>query len=181
MSRSGPAGPELVRAEQVGVDLGGHRVLDGVDLLVRPGQLVAVTGPSGVGKTTLLRAVVGLVPLRRGTVRRTDRMAMVFQDPRLLPWRSVIDNITFGLGRPATAQERRRGEDLLSRLGLGGQGPARPGDLSGGCGDGWRWPERCWCSPACWWSTSPSPTWMMHWLTRWRPQWSPMWPMVEES
>jgi zinc transport system ATP-binding protein len=77
---SGPAAPSaspVIEARGVTVDLGGHRVLDGVDLIVPAGDFVGLVGPNGSGKTTLLRSILGLVPLTRGEVR------LLGSDPRL--------------------------------------------------------------------------------------------------
>lgn len=103
-----------------------------VDLVVDAGEVVAVVGPSGVGKTTLLRTAAGLVAPLAGEVRLRGRAATVFQDARLLPRRSVLANTLFGLGRAATAAEEARARSLLARLDLAGTEGAVPAELSGG-------------------------------------------------
>ena len=76
-------------------------VLAGLDLTVRRGEFVAIVGESGVGKSTLLRVLIGLARPSAGRVRVDTStpapMALVFQDSRLLPWRRVIANVAFGL------------------------------------------------------------------------------------
>src|SRR2546429_8444363 len=81
------------------------RAVQGVDLTVRPGELLAIVGPSGCGKTTFLNAVDGLIPVAGGSLTLDGReirspgrdRAMVFQQPGLLPWRTVLGNVIFGV------------------------------------------------------------------------------------
>ena len=78
---------------------GEHLVLQNVDLSVSPKQRIALMGPSGVGKTTLLRIVLGLLKPDSGTVENCfSRTAAVFQEPRLLPWRTALQNVNLVLG-----------------------------------------------------------------------------------
>jgi NitT/TauT family transport system ATP-binding protein len=115
---------------------------DGVDLVVRPGEFVAIVGPSGCGKTTFLNAVDGLQPISRGTLTLDGQeitkpgrdRAMVFQQPGLLPWRTVLGNVLFGL-----EAQHRMGNDAVARarqqieiVGLKGFEDAYPLELSGG-------------------------------------------------
>jgi NitT/TauT family transport system ATP-binding protein len=118
-------------------------VLDQVDLSIPGGGIVALIGPNGCGKSTLLRVIAGLLAPTDGQARLDGspidgpdpRIGLVFQEPRLLPWRSAADNITYPLelsGWPAA----RRAERLAMLTGLVGLDPlsatARPAALSGG-------------------------------------------------
>src|SRR5207344_909069 len=99
-------------------------VLRDFTLDVPAGRFVAIIGPSGVGKSTLLRVIAGLLPPTTGRVtirtRRDDRrlpVAMVFQDARLLPWRKVASNVAFGLehGRFGADERHEKAEAALAR------------------------------------------------------------------
>ena len=107
----------------------GRPVLDGVDLSIAPGQFVALLGRSGSGKSTLLRIVAGLDDAYTGTVRTPGRPAVAFQDPRLLPWKRVLANVTLGLRRPHAPGAARA---ALAEVGLQGHTDAWPRTLSGG-------------------------------------------------
>src|SRR5260221_2769743 len=115
---------------------------DGVDLTVRSGEFVAIVGPSGCGKTTFLNAVDGLQPISAGSLTLDGRditkpgpdRAMVFQQPGLLPWRTVLGNVLFGIEAQRTmdrdAVERAKQE--IELVGLKGFEDAYPLELSGG-------------------------------------------------
>lgn len=116
-------------------------VLDAVDLRVRAGEFVVLVGPSGCGKTTLLRVVAGFArpasgtALVRGAAPRPGRGAgVVFQQPRLFPWRTVGGNLGFALARHGVPRSRRpdRIAELLDRVGLSGMAGRRTWELSGG-------------------------------------------------
>jgi NitT/TauT family transport system ATP-binding protein len=84
--------------EQVGHAYLGRTVLDAIDIAVDPGEIVALVGPSGCGKSTLAHIAAGVTePLRGRVTRAYRRHAMVFQDPRLLPWATALDNIAYPL------------------------------------------------------------------------------------
>ena len=116
--------------------------LDGLSLDVAGGEIVALIGPNGCGKSTFLRVAAGLLAPERGQVlldgrpitEPDDRIGLVFQEPRLLPWRSVARNITYPLelaGWPADRRAARLGE-LLDAVGLEGADELRPVQMSGG-------------------------------------------------
>jgi len=116
------------------------RALDGVSLAVEPGEIVAVVGGSGCGKSTLLRLVSGLDNPTQGQVALDgdtiasphEKIGIVFQEPRLLPWLTVADNVGFGLaGRPRTERAERVVRQL-DRVGLSEKANVWPRELSGG-------------------------------------------------
>jgi sulfonate transport system ATP-binding protein len=108
---------------------GDRHVLRGIDLRLRSGEFVALLGRSGSGKSTLLRALAGLDPETVGEVRVPSRRAVVFQDPRLLPWATVLDNVVLGLDRRGAADA---GRQALTEVGLAGHEDDWPKTLSGG-------------------------------------------------
>lgn len=105
-----------------------QRVLENLSLALPMGRAGAVVGPSGCGKTTLLRIIAGLDTDYRGSVRLPagGRLGMVFQEPRLLPWRSVIDNLR--IAAPRASEDALAA--LLARLGLAEHAGHFPGELS---------------------------------------------------
>jgi NitT/TauT family transport system ATP-binding protein len=116
--------------------------LRGIDLEVGDGEFVAVLGRSGCGKSTLLRLISGLLPVSAGEVRvsgervtkpRRD-IAMMFQKPALLPWRSVLDNVLLPMQifGDKKADHRDRAQQLLRMTGLSGFEKRLPHELSGG-------------------------------------------------
>ncbi|SEB79168.1 sulfonate transport system ATP-binding protein [Paramicrobacterium humi] len=118
-----------------------HTVLRDIDLAVRPGEVVAILGSSGCGKSTLLRIAGGLDSATHGSalidgrpVTRFDaRTAVGFQEPRLLPWRSITDNVALGLPpRTPKAIGRARVDRLIGLVGLGDFHGHRPREISGG-------------------------------------------------
>lgn len=108
---------------------GANTILDGLDLEIAPGEFIALLGPSGSGKTTLLRTLAGLDPADGQDVTTPGARAVVFQDPRLLPWKRVWKNVTLGL---KGADPRGQAEAALREVGLGHRLDAWPSTLSGG-------------------------------------------------
>jgi sulfonate transport system ATP-binding protein len=119
----------VVRVRGLTRAFGDAVVLDGLDLELRAGEFVALLGHSGSGKTTLLRILAGLDAAIGGDVRTGGTPAVVFQEPRLLPWRSVIQNVALGL---RDADPLGRARRALAEVGLEGRETAWPRQLSGG-------------------------------------------------
>jgi sulfonate transport system ATP-binding protein len=118
----------------------GVRALDGISMQVELGEIVAVVGGSGCGKSTLLRAISGLDRPSQGTVvldgtrilAPHEKIGMIFQEPRLLPWLSVADNVGFGLADRPKSERRARVHDAIERVGLADKATVWPRELSGG-------------------------------------------------
>ena len=135
-----------IRLRGVGRRFGERPVLNDLDLDVEAGEIIAIVGPSGCGKSTLLRQVGGLDQPDSGTVdiddsptRPTDqRCAIAFQEPRLLPWRTLRQNVELGLpkgdrgNKRDKAAGRARITELLDLVGLGSSAGLRPRQVSGG-------------------------------------------------
>ncbi|MEM1336018.1 MAG: ATP-binding cassette domain-containing protein [Actinomycetota bacterium] len=123
--------PSLLRAERLVAGRGSFRTAP-LDLDVRPGDVVAIVGPSGSGKTSILRTLAGVAEPWSGSVVGSSRCAVCFQEPRLLPWRTVIENVLFGLGRRPHDADRARAISELERLDIGELADRHVADLSGG-------------------------------------------------
>jgi len=131
-----------VRFEGVGRTFSpGSPVLQDVDLEVAAGEVIAILGPSGCGKSTLLRIAAGLDTASAGSVLIDGRpvsgidtrCAVAFQEPRLLPWRTIAANVALGLPRgTARTAARHAVEELLALVGLTAHASSRPREVSGG-------------------------------------------------
>jgi sulfonate transport system ATP-binding protein len=123
-----PVGP-AVRLRGFERRFGEVTVLRDLDLDIAAGELVALLGASGSGKTTLLRTLAGLDPAGGQDVTTPAAKAVVFQEPRLMPWKKVWKNVVLGLRGP---EPRARAEAALREVGLGHRLDAWPATLSGG-------------------------------------------------
>lgn len=150
MSQSQPeiaAGTTIVTVDHVRLDYHKEKeplpVLVDVSMKAASDELVAITGPSGCGKSTLLRIIAGLIKPTAGSVQVLDSevngprddISMVFQNFVLLPWRTALENVVFGLtSRSDLTEERKitKAENALEIAGLSGFESVYPGELSGG-------------------------------------------------
>jgi sulfonate transport system ATP-binding protein len=118
----------------------GVHALDEVSLEVAPGELLVIIGGSGSGKSTLLRAASGLDVPTKGRVALDgvnitaphERIGIIFQEPRLLPWLHVAGNVGFGLQDRPKAERQKRVTFAIERVGLADKAGAWPRELSGG-------------------------------------------------
>jgi thiamine transport system ATP-binding protein len=133
----------MLRLERCVIENGTFRLK--ADLAINPGRIIAVIGPSGEGKTTLLEAVAGFLPLAEGEITWDGAplsplapgarpVAMLFQDGNLFPHLSAEQNVGLGLDPKLklSGTERARVTEALDRVGLTGLGGRKPGALSGG-------------------------------------------------
>jgi NitT/TauT family transport system ATP-binding protein len=125
MSPAGSA--ELLRVEGLSKRRGGRVLFGGVCFSLGKGEVLGLSGPSGAGKTTLLTILAGLDADYEGTVRwhGTPRLGMVFQSPRLLPWRTALDNVALAVGG-----DRGRALAMLESVGLADAAALYPARLS---------------------------------------------------
>ena len=127
------AGIELINVhKQYLVEDRAVQVLNGISLQVPSNRITVILGRSGCGKTTLLRLTGGLEKVDQGEIRygESHRTAFVFQEPRLMPWLTVWNNIRFGLGKKE--QDSKKIADIVATVGLDGFEKAYPSQLSGG-------------------------------------------------
>lgn len=126
-----PAGVDEIAVQVAGLKrrYGQRTVIQGLNLRIHRGEFVALLGESGCGKTTLLRALAGLDAIDGGRIDGPAQPAVVFQEPRLIPWDPLWRNVSLGLddkiGKP-------RAQAVLEEVGLGGRSDDWPRNLSGG-------------------------------------------------
>ena len=126
-----------MRVRDLTISYGGEPVLEAANLTVEEGRFVSLVGPSGSGKSSLLRAVIGLQQPLAGTVETSlarSQIGLLFQDDALLPWKTARDNVALGLTFNGTERKKAlaEAEAWLERLGLAGFGDRFPRHLSGG-------------------------------------------------
>ena len=117
---------------------GGLQALENISFTVLPREFICFLGPSGSGKTTLLRVLANLLRPTSGVVNfaqsRQPKIGMVFQQPSLMPWRSVLDNIKLPLELEGVDESiaRKKAQEMIELVGLNGFADSWPRDLSGG-------------------------------------------------
>jgi NitT/TauT family transport system ATP-binding protein len=126
-----------MRVRDLTISYGSEPVLEGVNLAVGDGRFVSLVGPSGSGKSSLLRAVIGLQQPLSGTVETNlarSQLGILFQDDALLPWKTARDNVALGLSFNGMERSKAlaEAEAWLERLDLVGFGDRFPRRLSGG-------------------------------------------------
>ncbi len=130
----------LLTLEHASKRFGTRAALADISLTVAPGEIVSLVGASGSGKSTLLRLLAGLDTPTTGRALFHDavidgprpEIGVIFQEPRLLPWLNVADNVGFGLAHLSAADRERRVGRALDRVGLAAYARALPRELSGG-------------------------------------------------
>lgn len=125
----------MITFEHVDKSFNGLKVLDDLCFSVAEGQIVGIVGPSGVGKTTILKLITGIIQPDEGRLTVADTVVgYVFQEPRLLPWRTALDNVADPLRAQGVskAEARRAAAEWLQRVGLQGFEQYHPAELSGG-------------------------------------------------
>jgi sulfonate transport system ATP-binding protein len=127
--QDGAVARAVASVHKLGKSFGRRAVLGSLDLEIAPGEFVALLGRSGSGKSTLLRALAGLDKEVTGEIVVNGTVAVAFQEPRLLPWRTVLANVSLGLRSPSPNELARK---ALDEVGLLDRADAWPLTLSGG-------------------------------------------------
>jgi NitT/TauT family transport system ATP-binding protein len=125
----------MITFEHVSKSFDSLRVLNDLSFHISSGEILGVVGPSGSGKTTILKLLTGIITPDEGSVRVAEgAVGYVFQEPRLLPWRTALDNVAVPLRARGTdkAAARKQAALWLERVGLAGFEHYHPAELSGG-------------------------------------------------
>ncbi len=127
-----------LNVENLALTYGGQPIFQNLSFTIPAGRLLALLGPSGVGKTTLLRIIAGLETPEAGSITASDgqplsgRIAYMAQQDLLLPWARVIDNVMIGARLRGEPPSPDRAQTLLAQVGLADRAAALPAALSGG-------------------------------------------------
>lgn len=125
----------MIKAEQLTVKFEKTGFLCDLNFALTQNGVYCMTGPSGIGKSTLLNAIAGLVPYS-GTIRTEGKISYLFQEDRLLPWMNALENV-----RLVLKEHFERAEYYIGKFGLTEAADKMPEELSGGCGGDALWPD----------------------------------------
>lgn len=115
-----------IRISHVSKSFGKLKVLDDLNFEIKKGERVLIFGPTGIGKTTILKMIAGILKADGGSVEVKGTVGYVFQEPRLLPWKTAVENINLVLS------DRKKAMEWLEKVGLRGFENHYPNSLSGG-------------------------------------------------
>ena len=120
----------MIEINNLSLSFGNEKIIKNLSLHIKKGEKIALMGPSGCGKTSLLRAIAGLIKPQEGSIGLGGSVSCIFQEPRLLPWLSALENVNAVLSdSPETKAEAQK---WLEAVGLGDSGDKLPSQLSGG-------------------------------------------------
>jgi NitT/TauT family transport system ATP-binding protein len=125
----------MIEFEDVSKTFNGHAVFKGLSFRIEKGEVVGLLGRSGVGKSTIFGMIAGLIQPDSGTVKvNSSRIGYIFQEHRLIPWRTALDNLCFGLKATGVNDKEAKeiGREYMEKLGLKGFENYYPHQLSGG-------------------------------------------------
>ena len=121
----------MLHLDRVGKQFAGQWVIDSVSLRAAAGEVLCLSGPSGVGKSTLLELMAGITKLDRGSIVRGGPVSLAFQDDALIPWLTAQENVAYALN-PAFSPEEREKKSLVWLGQFGLEAHSRPAAMSGG-------------------------------------------------
>lgn len=122
----------VLRVENLEVKLGGRTIVKGITFSLADGEVLGIVGPNGVGKTTLLKTIAGILKAREGRVRAAAKAFMVPQNNMLLPWKTLEENILLAHPSPGSPHAKRELDKIAGLLGLSVYLKKYPRHVSGG-------------------------------------------------